>query len=153
VRIDNLFRIIGRNYKPEGIGLERAVIQFEIGGYCVYQVTIQDRRIACKKGGLLPATCIVELDEVQLDNIIRDPTYMTTLWDAGRIKISNPGDVGLLLRIVEWASTLARVHCAKYPGHPVRGYRGGNGPSGHACLWFLPALSEVNVEIGIPKND
>lgn len=99
-RTDNLFRIIGLNYNPESIGPYRAVIQFEIEGYCAYQIIIQDQRIECKKGRLLPATCIVELDQAQLDNIIRDPSYMTTLWDAGRIRISNLDDLGLLLRVV-----------------------------------------------------
>jgi carbamoyltransferase len=41
------------------------------------------------------------LDELQLATVIQDPSYMTTLWDANRVKISNYQDLQLLASVVD----------------------------------------------------
>lgn len=100
-RIDNFFTTIGRSYKPESMGASAAVIHIDIRDYCVYQVAISGGRVECKKGADLTPSCIIELDELQLATIIQDPSYLTTLWDANRIKISNYQDLVFFAGIVD----------------------------------------------------
>ena len=108
-RIDNFFRIIEYSYKPEKIGADSAVIEVDIKDYCKYQIIIVDGRLECKKGVLFPPDCIMELDALQLDNIIRHPDYIATLWEANRIKISDYQHMEFLKRAVDF-TRVAKDH-------------------------------------------
>jgi carbamoyltransferase len=101
-RIYNFFGAIERNYQRERIGPHASVIQIDIKDYCTYQIIIKGARLECKKDDFLPPSCTIELDEMQLVAIMQDPSYMVTLWEANRIKISNYRDLVRFLRIVDF---------------------------------------------------
>jgi predicted NodU family carbamoyl transferase len=99
--IDNFFRAIESGYKPDRIGAVSVVIEIDIKDYCRYQIIIADGRLECKRGGLFTPDCIVELDALQLATIIQDPDYITILWEANRIKISDYQQLELFGTIVD----------------------------------------------------
>ncbi|HEX9508914.1 MAG TPA: carbamoyltransferase C-terminal domain-containing protein [Puia sp.] len=89
MKIDHFFKSLEENYNSANMKSASAVIEIDIKDYCKYQIIGLNDRIECKRDSLLPPSCTVELDEIQLATIIQDPTYMNTLWEANRIKISN----------------------------------------------------------------
>ena len=101
-RIDNFFRAIERNYRPGIAGSDDAVIHVDITDYCTYQIAIENGQLECNKGASQPPDGTIELDQLQLANIIQNPTYMRTLLDANRIKISEGTDLELLLKVVDF---------------------------------------------------
>jgi predicted NodU family carbamoyl transferase len=100
-RIDNFFHLIKQHAVTGKANGATAIIEFNISGYCRYQLSISDTGVNVEPEGERQADCIIEIDALQLGAVILDPLYAGILLDSGNARVSNPAAIRLLGKVVD----------------------------------------------------